>query len=85
MFTPTDAGVTIGIGTTFLSPGHTAAGTTFALNNPMVAGQNMDRTYSAQLTGNASGVPEPGTFTLFTSGAGLLLAGLLRFRRTPRA
>jgi len=80
IFTPTSSSPTVAIGTTFFQPGHTG---NFALNSG--TGTQQDRTYSAQLTGNVSGVPEPGTFTLFTSGAGLLLAGLLRFRRTPRA
>jgi hypothetical protein len=76
------AGITVGLGTVFFQPGHDpGTGTRFALNSGSGAFQT-DRTYSANLTGiAASGVPEPGTLTLFTSGAGLLLAGLLRFRR----
>jgi hypothetical protein len=83
IFTPTTTPPTVAVGTTFFQPGVGGASGNFMLNSG--TGTQQDRTYSAQLTGNATGVPEPGTFTLFTSGAGLLLAGLLRFRRTPRA
>jgi hypothetical protein len=80
VFTTIGTPVTVSVGTTFATPPNSG---NFALNSG--TGSAQDRTYSAQLTGTVSGVPEPGTFTLFTSGAGLLLAGLLRFRRTPRA
>ena len=82
VFTPTpgSGGVNIHIGTTFNIPTGSNAGT-FALNRSTLGGFSQDRTYSANLNSAASGVPEPGTLTLFTSGAGLLLAGLLRFRR----
>jgi hypothetical protein len=81
IFTPTDTPPMVTLGTTFFQPG--SAGGNFALNSG--TGTQQDRTYSAQLTGNGVGVPEPGSFSLFTGGAGLLLAGLLRFRRTPQA
>jgi hypothetical protein len=79
LFTATGSKPGIEVGMTFFTPGNTG---NIALNDPS-KGQ-ADRTYSANLNG-ISAVPEPGTFTLFTGGAGLLLAGLLRFRRTPRA
>jgi hypothetical protein len=81
VFTPTPgSGFTnVALGTTFNIPGKGAG--IFPLNNSTLGGFNQDRTYSANLNSAASGVPEPGTLTLFTSGAGLLLAGLLRFRR----
>jgi hypothetical protein len=66
--------------TTFCDPSR-ATGCTYMLNTSTLGGFDRDRTYSAKLDSSASGVPEPGTLTLFTSGAGLLLAGLLRFRR----
>ena len=75
------AGITVGLGTVFFTPGHDpGSGTRFALNTGTGSFQT-DRTYSANLTGIAASIPEPGTLTLFASGAGLLLAGLLKFRR----
>jgi len=75
VFTPnTDGAVTtVAVGTTFGANG------TFALNNPGLGGFNVDRTYSANVNGIISGVAEPGTFSLIT-GAGLVLAGLFRYR-----
>lgn len=73
VFTPSsDTITTVALGTTFGSNG------TFALNNPALGGFNVDRTYSAN-AGPISGVAEPGTFSLIT-GAGLVLAGLFRYR-----
>jgi len=64
------------------SPGNVDLGTTFGGNgtplNSGVGSFNTDRTYSAQAS---SGVAEPGTFSLIT-GAGLVLAGLFRYRYT---
>jgi hypothetical protein len=73
VFTPNTETPTVQIGTTFGANG------TYALNNPAGGGFNVDRTYSAQANANASGVAEPGTFSLIT-GAGLVLAGLFRYR-----
>jgi len=82
VFTQSINNISIGLGTVFFTPGHDpGTGTRFALNNSTNGAFNTDRTYSANLTGISASVPEPGTITLFTSGAGLLLAGLLRFRR----
>jgi hypothetical protein len=72
VFTPTDTGITVALGTTF-------GGNGTALNNPEIGSFNTDRTYSANVSTNASGVAEPGTFSLIT-GAGLVLAGLFRYR-----
>jgi hypothetical protein len=85
VFTPTESNVSVGLGTTFGTPGNT--GTSFALNNPALGTFDTDRTYSANLNGSTPEgptVPEPGTFGLFTSGAGLLLAGLIRRQRAQR-
>lgn len=72
-FTPsTDTAFTITLGSTF-------GGNGTPLNNADLGGFNIDRTYSAQATSNASGVAEPGTFSLIT-GAGLVFAGLFRYR-----
>ncbi len=81
IFTPTpgSGGVNVAVGQTFNIPG-VAAGV-FPLNSSTKGGFNQDRTYSANLNSISAGVPEPGTLGLFTSGAGLLLAGLIRFRR----
>ena len=72
-FTPqTDVSITtVAVGTVFGANG------TFALNSG--TGPNADRTYSANANGIISGVAEPGTFSLIT-GAGLVLAGLFRYR-----
>jgi hypothetical protein len=80
VFTPGTAGVTVGLGTTFEIPGSngTVGSTNFLLNNPSKGGFLVDRTYSANAD-QASGVAEPGTFSLIT-GAGLVLAGLFRYR-----
>ncbi len=71
----------IALGTTFFTPGSSG---TYALNDPSKGQAN--RTYSANLTGldATATVPEPGTFTLFAA-AGLLLAGVLRFRKSALA
>ncbi len=71
VFTPTDPGINVAVGTSFGGNG------TFALNSGVGSFQT-DRTYSAQAS---SGVAEPGTFSLIT-GAGLVLAGLFRYRYT---
>lgn len=71
VFTPTDPGLNVALGTTFGTNG------TFALNSGVGSFQT-DRTYSAQAS---TGVAEPGTFSLIT-GAGLVLAGLFRYRFT---
>jgi hypothetical protein len=74
VFTPnTDSTFTLSVGSTFGANG------TIPLNNPALVGFNVDRTYTAQANSNASGVAEPGTFSLIT-GAGLVLAGLFRYR-----
>lgn len=78
LFTPSDANVTVGIGTTFGS----GVAADFALNNPGLGGANQDRTYSATLSGIIT-VAEPGTFSLIT-GAGLVLAGMFRYRYVRR-
>jgi len=72
VFTPeTDGAITtVAVGTTFGANG------TFALNSG--TGANVDRTYSANANG-VSTIAEPGTFSLIT-GAGLVLAGLFRYR-----
>jgi hypothetical protein len=77
VYTPGVAMPNVGINQTFYLPGNTG---TYPLNNQTT---QVDRTYSAFLTGTQA-IPEPSTFTLFTSGAGVLLAGLLRFRRKPQ-
>jgi hypothetical protein len=81
VFTPTpgSGGVNVHIGQSFNIPGVGAG--VFPLNASTRGGFDSDRTYSANLNTISAGVPEPGTLTLFTSGAGLMLAGLLRFRR----
>jgi len=71
VFTPTLSGIDVAVGTTF------GANSTFGLNSGVGSFQT-DRTYSAQAS---SGVAEPGTFSLIT-GAGLVLAGLFRYRYT---
>lgn len=84
IFTPTPGSLDVTINSVFFRPGSgpSAGPHTFILNNSTDGKAfDQDRTYSANLNAAASGVPEPGTLTLFTSGAGLLLAGLLRFRR----
>ncbi len=73
VFTPSESFSNVGLGTTFGGNG------TIGLNNPELGTTNVDRTYSANITANASGVAEPGTFSLIT-GAGLVLAGLFRYR-----
>jgi hypothetical protein len=74
VFTPsTFTSGNVGLGTTFGANG------TNPLNNPAAGGFNVDRTYSANVTASSSGVAEPGTFSLIT-GAGLVLAGLFRYR-----
>jgi hypothetical protein len=78
VFTPTVGGISVGIGETFVIPGSNATGD-IPLNNPGLGGNNLDRTYSANITASSSGVAEPGTFSLIT-GAGLVLAGLFRYR-----
>jgi hypothetical protein len=74
VYTPTVSGITT------LTVGSTTFGAngTFALNSSVDAA---DRTYSAQANANASGVAEPGTFSLIT-GAGLVFAGLFRYQYT---
>ncbi|HYL72997.1 MAG TPA: PEP-CTERM sorting domain-containing protein [Bryobacteraceae bacterium] len=83
LFTPSPGanGVNVQLGSTFNIPG--VASGLFPLNRSTQGGFNQDRTYSANLNSTIvqQGVPEPGTLGLFTSGAGLLLAGLIRFRR----
>jgi hypothetical protein len=69
---------TVALGTSFAIPGNAG---NFTLNNPENGGFNVDRTYSANADGLLSGVAEPGTFSLIT-GAGLVLAGLFRYRYT---
>jgi|ERR1035441_2005813 hypothetical protein len=77
VFTPnTDSTFTLSVGTSTF--GGSGNGTN-PLNNAALNGFNVDRTYSAQANSNASGVAEPGTFSLIT-GAGLVLAGLFRYR-----
>jgi len=79
--TPGSGVVNVRLGTKFFIPGSPGGGD-FQLNSSVNGGFSQDRTYSANLNSTAaSGVPEPGTLGLFTSGAGLLLAGLIRFRR----
>jgi len=81
--TPGSGNASVALGTAYFIPnsgGSTRSGA-FQLNVSTAGGFNADRTYSANLNTIAAGVPEPGTLTLFTSGAGMLLAGLLRFRR----
>jgi len=76
VFTPSnlsDVGTPVALGATFGANGTTS------LNNPGLGGFNVDRTYSANLSASSSGVAEPGTFSLIT-GAGLVLAGLFRYR-----
>jgi hypothetical protein len=73
VFTPTLSGINVNIGTTF------GANSTFGLNNPGLGGFSVDRTYSATVDAAGTGVAEPGTFSLIT-GAGLVLAGLFRYR-----
>ena len=78
VFTPSTTDVTtVGLGTSFGAPG---ANATYALNNSSLGSFNVDRTYSANADA-PSGVAEPGTFSLIT-GAGLVLAGLFRYRYT---
>jgi hypothetical protein len=73
VFTPTVSGITqLTVGST------TFGGNGTSLNSSVDAA---DRTYSAQANANASGVAEPGTFSLIT-GAGLVFAGLFRYRYT---
>jgi hypothetical protein len=73
VYTPTVSGITtLTVGTT------TFGGNGTPLNSSVPA---PDRTYSAQANANASGVAEPGTFSLIT-GAGLVFAGLFRYRYT---
>jgi hypothetical protein len=74
VFTPTIANINVAVGSTF-------GGNGTALNNPELGSFNTDRTYSAQASTSGSGVAEPGTFSLIT-GAGLVLAGLFRYRYT---
>jgi len=71
-FTPSLSNINVNIGTSFGGNG------TFALNSGSGL-LNTDRTYSANA--GVSGVAEPGTFSLIT-GAGLVLAGLFRYRYT---
>jgi hypothetical protein len=73
-FTPASDGTitTVAVGTTTFG-----VDGTFALNSG--TSPNGDRTYSANADGIISGVAEPGTFSLIT-GAGLVLAGLFRYR-----
>lgn len=78
--TPGSGIATVGLGTTFFIPGGGRSGN-FQLNTSANGGFQSDRTYSANLNSITAGIPEPGTLGLFTSGAGLLLAGLIRFRR----
>jgi len=68
----------VGLGQTFIIPGSNGTAD-WTLNNPALGGTNFDRTYSANLNASSSGVAEPGTFSLIT-GAGLVLAGLFRYR-----
>jgi hypothetical protein len=81
VFTPTVASITVALGTTFATPGHTG---TFALNNPAGGAFNTDRTYSANLTSVAAtaGVPEPGTLMFAGIGSALLLGVSLWRKRT---
>jgi hypothetical protein len=69
VFTPTDPEISVGLGATFGGNGTTL--------NSGTGSFNTDRTYSAQAS--TSAVAEPGTFSLIT-GAGLVLAGLFRYR-----
>jgi hypothetical protein len=78
VFTPSDSGINVTLGTTFIIPGSNGTGD-FPLNNSALGGFNLDRTYSANINASSSGVAEPGTFSLIT-GAGLVLAGLFRYR-----
>jgi hypothetical protein len=78
VFTPSLSGFNVNLGTTFIIPGSNGTAN-FTLNNPSLGGTNVDRTYSANLSPSSSGVAEPGTFSLIT-GAGLVLAGLFRYR-----
>jgi len=68
----------VALGTTFIIPGSNGTAN-FTLNDPSLGTSNVDRTYSANLNASSSGVAEPGTFSLIT-GAGLVLAGLFRYR-----
>ncbi len=83
VFTPSESGINVALGTTFQIPGSngTTGSSNFLLNNPGLGGNNGDRTYSANADGVISGVAEPGTFSLIT-GAGLVLAGLFRYRHS---
>jgi hypothetical protein len=74
VFTPTITGLSVALGTEFGG----SNGTTL---NSGSGSFNTDRTYSAQASDSSSGVAEPGTFSLIT-GAGLVLAGLFRYRYT---
>jgi hypothetical protein len=77
VFTPGGTNITtVAVNTTFGASGSNA---TFTLNNPGSGGTFVDRTYSANADQTLSGVAEPGTFSLIT-GAGLVLAGLFRYR-----
>jgi hypothetical protein len=76
MFVPGSLPSSIPLGTTF---GPAGSGANFTLNNGTLGGFNQDRTYSANINASVSGVAEPGTFSLIT-GAGLVLAGLFRYR-----
>jgi hypothetical protein len=82
LFTPSIANITVAVGTTFQTPGVSGSNpgsTNFPLNDNGLGGFSSDRTYSANVNGSISGVPEPGTFSLITGG-GLVLAGLFRYR-----
>jgi len=79
VFTPSLSGINVTLGSTFGIPGSNGS-IDFTLNNPNNGGSSVDRTYSANADG-ISGVAEPGTFSLIT-GAGLVLAGLFRYRYT---
>jgi hypothetical protein len=73
VFTPSVTGFNVAVGSEFGG----ANGTPL---NSGVGSFQTDRTYSAQAS---SGVAEPGTFSLIT-GAGLVFAGLFRYRYTRR-
>lgn len=78
VFTPTVQDLNVRLGTSFGIPFSPAD---FALNDPTVNPGNVDRTYSANLSGQA--VPEPSTLAMFFGLGGMgLIAASRRRKRT---